>query len=227
MLRTHWCPTVSIPSEWSLAFCPSRCKDLTLAPGSFLFLPMQGKPSTSTAGTPPDTPAGTAWLQRAWWSSDKCNMSSGQREGIPEWNARTTQLLAQAISCCGPDGDNNVAGKTTLDKRHMWGAEAGRGRSNVSKRRKCYGEPNETAGRGLLHVPGIWPSTDFTFVLWREIKTLVHSAHGPKNFGNKPSCCPLLEPALLLQGRFAIQRQLGKSERKNLNLLSVFWRPSS
>lgn len=96
LLRTHWCPTVSIPSEWSLAFCPSRCKDLTLAPGSFLFLPMQGKPSTPTAGTPPDTPAGTAWLQRAWWSSDKCNMSSGQREGIPEWNARTIQLLAQA-----------------------------------------------------------------------------------------------------------------------------------
>ena len=39
--------------------------------------------------------------------------------------------------------------------------EAGRGRSSVSKRRKCYSEPNETPGRALLQVPVIQPSTDF------------------------------------------------------------------
>lgn len=158
-------------------------------------------------------------------TSATCPLAKG-KEFLNRMHAPLSFWLKQYLAVV-PMGITTWQEKLRWIKAKRVGAEAGRGRSNVSKRRKCYGEPNETAGRGLLHVPGIWPSTDFTFVLWREIKTLVHSAHGPKNFGNKPSCCPLLEPALLLQGRFAIQRQLGKSERKKLNLLSVFWRPSS
>lgn len=136
LLRTHQCPSVSIPSELSLPFCPSRCTDLTLTPSSFLFLPMQGKPSALTAGTPPDTAAGTAGLQRARWSSDnKCHVSSGQREGIPEWEARTIQLLAQAVSRCGPHGDNNLAGKL-LWKKDTWGGGWGGERKKQCKQKE-------------------------------------------------------------------------------------------
>lgn len=83
-------------------------------------------PLPAEAGGAPHPPLQTALLalpgcrEHGGARTARDNVSSGQREGISEWDACTIQLLARAVSCCGPDGDNNVAGKTILEKRHVW-----------------------------------------------------------------------------------------------------------
>lgn len=105
-----------------------------------------------------------------------------------------------------------------------WGAcmadEVGRGRSGVSKRRKCYGEPNRLQQEASPRGTSDPAKHRLQFVLWREIKPLVRSA-----LGNEPLCCPLLEPALVLQGCFCHPNTAGQEGQKKIKPIACFLVP--
>lgn len=219
------------PASWAQLSVPAGARIWSSLPAASLCGWCRGSPAP-----------GDGWQL----SSHLCSLLSSCREHGGGGTTNTTYPLArgeefltwmhalsncwveQYLSHCGCDGDNDVAGKTTLETRCMAGGQWSGERKKQCKQKKEVLQQAKWDSRERFPSGTSDPAKHrLQFVLWREVKTLVHSAHGPKSLGNEPFCCPLLEPVLVLQGWFCHPNTAGEEQEKQLNLLHVFWCPSS